>query len=252
METIVVQNNTVAFTRWDYLRSFIGTVLILILLVFLTAAVIIGVVLSLGLLTNWLINNLGPLFGRTALAILGVKLQYDTSEFSPTIPAVYISNHSSTLDLFILISAYFPNVRYVAKKELQYNPLFFILGKLTGQIFIDRRNSTKAIDTINETYHKIKKQSLSLFIAPEGTRKHELPVGPFKKGAFNIARDLNYPIVPVVIKGALNLCPGSSLLTKPGVVTLQYFKPIHLSSTDDESLNEQVEKIRNFYISKLS
>ncbi len=252
METIAGQPHTTSFNSIDYIRSFVGTILIFVLLALVTVVVIIGVFLSFGKLTNWFINNLGPVFGRTALRILGVKLEYDKMEFTPDIPAVYISNHSSTLDLFIIISAGFPNVRYVAKKELQYNPFFFILGKLTGQVFIDRSNREKALSRIHKTYDSIRQKNLSLFIAPEGSRKHELPVGKFKKGAFFIARDLDYPIVPVLIKGAIDICPGGSLLTKPGKVTLKYFKPFPIESKDDKDLDLQIEKVRRFYIDKLT
>ena len=64
-------------------------------------------------------------------------------------------------------------IRFVAKWELQYFPFFFIVGRLTGQVFIKRQKSDEAIKTLVSTYERLQKNKLSVMVAPEGSRKHE-------------------------------------------------------------------------------
>jgi len=142
-----------------------------------------------------------------------------------------------------------PKVRYVAKYELLYNPLFAVMGTLTGQIFIKRQDSERAVATLNRAYEKIRRQGLSLYFAPEGTRIVGGKIGPFKKGAFRMAMDLQYPIVPIHFAGARQLCPGKTLRVKPGEVTIRFFPAIDTSAWTRENLHEQVAKIRQDYIS---
>lgn len=240
-------NYSPAYSVKAYLRSVLGSIFAFFVF-FLTMMVVIpAIVLSLGMLKNFLIKHLGAFIGRVILSALGVKLVYDESHYKPVQPAVFITNHSSTLDLFTIIAMKLPNVRYVAKKELQYNPLFFIIGHMTGQIFIDRKRSKETIQKLQTLYERVKKRNLSLLIAPEGSRKHQEIVGDFKKGAFHIARDLGYNIVPVYIDGAYHLCPGSSMVTHPGEVTVRYFPPVSFKNLTDEEMNEKIEELRLFY-----
>lgn len=230
-----------------YLRAAAGV--LLTFLVFLIALMILipGLLLSLGRLKPFFIKHLGAFIGIIVLRTLGIKLTYDYSRYKPDIPAVYIVNHSSTLDMFAIIALKLPNARYVAKKEIQYNPLFFIIGRITGQIFIDRKRTTKTINQLKKIYDRVKKNRISLLVAPEGTRKHKKLVAPFKKGAFHIARDTGYPIVPIYIDGAYPLCPGSGLVTLPGEVILRYYPPISIDDRNDEQMNDEIENLRDFY-----
>jgi 1-acyl-sn-glycerol-3-phosphate acyltransferase len=149
--------------------------------------------------------------------------------------------------MFAIIAMMLPKVRYVAKYEIQYNPIFFLVGHLTGQIFINRQNSAKAVEKLKKTYHKVKREGLSLFIAPEGTRKHDSIVGVFKKGAFHTAKDLKYPIIPIYIDGAFTLCPGDHLLALPGEIVLRYYPPISTENWDDAKMNAEMARLESFY-----
>lgn len=219
------------------------------LLLLVMAIVIVPlVILTLGKIKNFLIYHFGNFIGRAVLLSLGIKIKYDYSLYKPDRPAVFITNHASTLDMFIIIAMKLPSVRFVAKKELQYNPLFFILGHITGQIFIDRHHTVSAVSKLRGTYERIKKRKLSLLVAPEGTRKHKEIVGPFKKGAFRMAKDLDYPIVPVYMDCPILLCSGSSLVTNPGTVTLRYYPPVMPDyDTEDESMDVFIEQMRGFF-----
>jgi 1-acyl-sn-glycerol-3-phosphate acyltransferase len=203
-------------------------------------------ILTLGQAKNFITRFFSRTLGRVVLFFAGVKVNFVGGPISR--PAIYISNHSSTLDIFLIIAMGLPKVRYIAKYELLYNPLFGVMGWLTGQIFIKRQDSEKAVATLNHAYKKIRRQELSLYVAPEGTRIVGGKIGPFKKGAFRMAMDLQYPIVPIHFAGARQLCPGKTLRVKPGEVTIRFYPLIDTSAWTRENLHEQVAKIRQDYV----
>lgn len=210
--------------------------------------VVVASVLTLGQAKSWITYHAGRAIGYTVLWFAGVKLKIERVGEASKQPAIYISNHSSTLDIFIIVALGLPAVRFVAKYELMYNPLFAVLGLLTGQIFIKRQDSAKAIAVLNRAYERIRKQKLSLFVAPEGTRITSGQIGPFKKGAFRMALDLKYPIVPIHFAGARQLCPGKTFVVNPGTVYARFYAPIDTSTWTPENLDAHVEAIRNEYV----
>jgi len=205
-------------------------------------------ILTLGQAQNFIIQIFSKSIGRLVLFFAGVKVKFDRSGPPVNRPAIYISNHSSTLDIFLIIVMGLPKVRYIAKYELLYNPLFGVMGTLTGQIFIKRQDSEHAVATLNRAYKKIRRQGLSLYVAPEGTRQESGKIGPFKKGAFRMAIDLQYPLVPIHFAGARQLCPGKTLRVKPGTVTIRFHPPIDTGAWTLENLDERIAEIRRAYI----
>lgn len=204
--------------------------------------------LTFGRAQNWVVEFFSRAIGRLVLCFAGVKLKIEHLGEKLKGQAVYIANHSSTLDLFIIIALGLPRVRYVAKWELLYNPLFAVMGLITGQIFIKRQDSAKAVATLNRAYERIRRKKLSLFVAPEGTRIEGGQIGQFKKGAFRMAMDLHYPLVPIHFAGARQLCPGKSFVAKPGTVYARFYAPINTSGWTAENLEEQIASIRQNYI----
>ncbi len=229
-----------------FLRTAFLTVTTLLTLTVSMVLLTLMSILTLGLAKNFIIHTFSRSIGHLVLFFAGVKVIFNGAPISR--PAIYISNHSSTLDIFLIMTLGIPKVRYVAKYELLYNPLFAVMGGLTGQIFIKRQDAERAVATLNRAYEKIRRQGLSLYVAPEGTRQETGKIGPFKKGAFRMAIDLRYPIVPVHFAGARQLCPGKTLQVQPGTVVIRFYPLIDTSAWTLENLDEQIAKIRGDYI----
>lgn len=227
-------------------RSSLAGLYFILTLILCIPVVIIAMILSAGTLQSALIHYLGLFVSRPALSLAGVQVEWKGEQ--PVTPGVYIINHSSTLDILLLLSMGLPRIRFVAKREFLYNPLFLILGPLSGQIFIDRRNSDKAINRLNRALERIRRNRLSVFFAPEGSRNHRGKIGSFKRGAFHMAMDLGYPVVPIHIDNADQLCPGSALITNTGKVTVTFHEPVPTSDWRREQLDEHIKQIRNRYL----
>ncbi|MFQ5630492.1 MAG: lysophospholipid acyltransferase family protein [bacterium] len=231
----------------QYLHAILNIFQSFIILIVLAAIALAGAIIFLGRLQNFIFEKIYARAARMVLRVNGVRLAVHTLQPVDR-SVVYIINHSSTLDMFIIASLALPRTRYVAKYEFLYNPIFLVLGKASGQIFVKRQDREKAVSALHKSYARIRKKNYSLLVAPEGTRKHEGLIGPFKKGAFRIALDLQYPIVPIHIKGARELCPGRSLFVHSGTVNVQFHPPIETSSWSLDSLDKHIQSLRDQYV----
>jgi 1-acyl-sn-glycerol-3-phosphate acyltransferase len=111
------------------------------------------------------------------------------------VPTLYISNHISYLDIFVLGSQV-PG-KYIAKSEVAKWPLFGFLAKLQDTLFIERRSRKvgNQIEQIKE--HLLKKNNLVLF--PEGTSNIGTFVAPFHSSFFQSADNPEITIQPVTV-----------------------------------------------------
>jgi len=232
----------------DRLRSIWAFIVFISLLLICTPICVLIVAITLGHGTNLVVTYIGSFMGRTTLASAGISFEVVNHNPNCEQPCIYIVNHKTTLDLIIFLALGLPKVRFVAKRELQYNPFFYVLGKSTGQIFIDRAKTDKAVERLRKTYKYVKEKKISILLAPEGTRKHDGIIGRFKKGPFRMAMDLRYPIVPIYIEGARHLNGTTAIWVKKGNIKAHIYPPIPTNDWYLEDLDLYISKIRHRYL----
>jgi 1-acyl-sn-glycerol-3-phosphate acyltransferase len=232
----------------EYVRSYFGLFLFALLFTIAIPFILLILILSFGKATDFVVRTFAPGIARPVLAVIGIKFSVVQHGEPFNKPAIVIINHSSTLDILTMMATGLDKIRFVAKWELQYFPFFFIVGRLTGQVFIRRQKSEEAIKTLVATYARLKKNNLSVMVAPEGSRKHEGVIGPFKKGAFRMAIDLNYPILPINFEGNNDLSLGGSMLSKSGEVKAHIQPPIDTSDWKLETINDHIKEVRQLYL----
>ncbi len=138
--------------------------------------------------------------------LLGIRIHRKISnqvDFSK--PAIYIGNHQSNWDIFILTNVVMPKTVAVGKKSLVWLPFFGQLFWLSGNILIDRGNPKKARSVIDKIIEQIQKRKISVWLFPEGTRSKTRGLLPFKTGAFYAAIQAGVPIIPVICQPYLDL-----------------------------------------------
>jgi 1-acyl-sn-glycerol-3-phosphate acyltransferase len=132
---------------------------------------------------------------------------------------IYVSNHTSFLDipgLRLLIPGQF---RPLAKKELLKIPVFGWIAK-AATVIVDRtsqQSRKKSIERLRQLLH----DGLSILIFVEGTQnRSKEPLQPFHDGAFRIAVDTQEPLLPMVVIGAGKLMPPSTINVLPGKIRI--------------------------------
>lgn len=156
------------------------------------------------------------------------------SEKIPSEPGILTPNHSSSLDILIMMSTSI-NTRFIMKRELMYYmPLIFVAAWMFGHVPIDRKNRVKSIQAINQSGKLNQKILRKITIFPEGTRNSNSELLPFKKGAFYLASQNKIKIIPVLISGANDLWPTKNWIPKPGIVQIKYLKPINYLTSDSQ------------------
>jgi len=190
---------------------------------------------------------LTKIFSAPVLAISGIKVNITGKEnVIPKTPYVFVSNHRSLFDIPVL-QRYVPNdFSFVFKKEIARVPLFGWQMQLGPHIIVDRQNASKAMKSIEKAKKMLVHRRISVLLFPEGTRSTTREMLPFKRGAFHLATQVGFPIIPVTISGTGKLFQKKPLKINPGIVNLNFGKPIpadNIISRKEEI--ELMEKVRN-------
>jgi 1-acyl-sn-glycerol-3-phosphate acyltransferase len=139
---------------------------------------------------------------------------------------VFVSNHTSNIDVPAILSVSPEPLRFIAKAELGRIPLFGWAARRMGHVFIDRRDSHGAAKAIGERITR-GLRGVGLFFFAEGTRSTSGELLPFKKGAAVAALSSGIDCVPIGIAGAREvLAPKGFSLFRPGPIGVVFGEPI--------------------------
>jgi len=162
-------------------------------------------------------------------------------------PYIFVMNHQSMLDIPAAFAALPANVRFVAKKILQYVPVLGWYMMATGMIFVDRSNRAQAVASLRAAASKIR-NGKSIIAYPEGTRSRDGRILPFKKGVFVLALEAGVPIVPLAIEGSGAVLPTDTFRLRPGRVRLKVGTPIPTAGRSTEERDALVREVRDAMI----
>ncbi len=155
-------------------------------------------------------------------------------------PAVYVANHQNSYDLFTMSNAIRPGTVSVGKKSLKWLPIFGQMYWLTGNILLDRKNTSKAMGTIMLTANKIKENKLSVWMFPEGTRSRGRGLLPFKAGAFHTAAQADVPIVPVCCSNQHQTIDLSRW--DNGKIIIEFLDPLYIENANREGIRSVADE----------
>ena len=119
---------------------------------------------------------------------------------------VFVPNHQGAFDIFLVYGFLNRNFKWMMKKSLRKIPLVGKACESAGHIFVDRSGPHKVLQTIRQA-ESVLVDGVSLVVFPEGARTYTGRMGSFKRGAFQLADDLQLPVVPVTIDGSFDILP---------------------------------------------
>ena len=109
---------------------------------------------------------------------------------------MFVANHTSMMDIMLMLSIVENPFVFVGKKELAKIPLFGFFYKRTC-ILVDRTSSKSRMEVFERAQKRLS-QGLSICIFPEGGVPDEsILLDEFKDGAFRLATEHEIPVVPM-------------------------------------------------------
>lgn len=181
---------------------------------------------------------------RNVLRIAGVKFEVRRSPgFDPQRTCFFVANHVNLFDAFVVYSAIPQFVRGLELESHFKIPAYGWMMRRFGNIPV-RKNPTAA--QTKELYRRTKAaldDGVSLVVFPEGGRTRDGHVGPFKDGAFRMAVQFGYPVVPLAITGSFDFNRKGHWMIYPGKIVVFLLDPVEsagLKKTDVQTLRDRI------------
>ena len=161
-----------------------------------------------------------------------------------------VSNHTSMLDIMLMLRVSKNPFVFIGKKELGNIPIFGFFYKRV--CILVNRESSKSRTAVYRQAQKRLHQGLSICIFPEGGVPDEsILLDEFKDGAFKMAIAHNIPIVPITFYDNKKRFSFTFYSGGPGrlrVKVHKFFNTDQLNESDKVGLRE---KVRNVILKEL-
>jgi len=157
-----------------------------------------------------------------------------------------ISNHTSMIDIMLMLYVSKNPFVFVGKKELARYPLFGFFYKRTC-ILVDRKDTKSRHAVFKQAQDRLD-QGLSICIFPEGgvPDDQSIVLDVFKDGAFRISINHQIPVVPIVFYNNKEKVSYRFFSGKPGLLkakVLPFISTQGLTQKDKRSLNNQTREM---------
>jgi lysophosphatidate acyltransferase len=198
-------------------------------------------------------NVYGKINGRTLIWFAGSRpVVHNRERVNGSTPAIFVSNHSSTIDMWMGMWICPMGGGGLAKKEIVKVPGVGQLYLLSGHPLIDRSNRERAITTMNQMAEFMSANRLSLFLWPEGTRSKDGKLQAFKKGFVHAAIATQMPVVPVIAHHASTLWPRKGIRFRSGDLHIEVLEPVDTSDWTAETIDAHVAQVRDIFVAHLA
>ena len=178
-------------------------------------------------------------FFNTLFKLVGIKVEIEGKENIPDHKKfVIVANHQSFLDINVI----WPSITitsFIAKAELWNIPVFgWILNKI-GCIPV-HRNPRKNLG-MGTTVKKRLENNITISVFPEGHRSADGHMLPFQNGIFRMAKENEFPLLPVTIVDSGKRLAKTKWAQTPGVVKIV----VHPLQTPESFRDKSVAQLRD-------
>ncbi|HXG54449.1 MAG TPA: lysophospholipid acyltransferase family protein [Vicinamibacterales bacterium] len=219
----------------------------------LLMSIVAAIMLPVGALTLFrarrLYARIAAMLCRAILWLYGVRIRVFNERGFPPSQTVYISNHTSTLDIFLLVAMGLPNCRFFLSGFLRRLVPLGIISWMMGTFFtVPQAFPEERRRIFTRAGRVLKRTGESVYLSPEGGRITDGTIGPFNKGAFHLATVLRAPIVPMYFHIPSSVDPGRGLDARPGTVEIYVLPPIHTTAWSEAEVVANKERVRDVLV----
>lgn len=182
-------------------------------------------------------------WANTILFVMGFKVGLIEEELIDNNQSyMFCPNHTSMIDIMVMLSIAKKPFVFVGKKELTKIPVFGYFYKRTC-IIVDRSNSKSRKSVFDEARRRLN-DGLDVCIFPEGLvpSDESVVLADFKNGAFRLATEFQIPIVPITMYDCKKRFSYTFFSGSTGVLRNKIHKFLHtkgLTLKDCEQLKKE-------------
>ncbi len=162
-------------------------------------------------------------YGRMVLACMFplVRIRRQRPSAPDPQPCIYICNHVSALDPFLmaLLPGEFIQIVNIWPFKI---PVLGWFARWAGYLSVREM----PFEEFSSICRQDLEQGISIAAFPEGTRAGEGPMGPFHSAMFRVALETGVPVVPVCITGNERIPPKGSWGLHPGRIRVHILPPV--------------------------
>lgn len=187
--------------------------------------------------------------GRAVLGVWGIRVVVRQEEPFPRTQTVYISNHPSTLDPFVLIALGLPRTRFFMRGGLRKFVPLAVIGHVMGIFWtVEQQYPERRMRIFQRADRILCRTGESVYLSPEGMRVTTSEIGHFNKGAFHLATSLGAPIVPMYLEIPPETNPGKGYATRAGTVTVHVLPAIPTAAWRVEGVERNAAAVRDQFV----
>jgi 1-acyl-sn-glycerol-3-phosphate acyltransferase len=155
---------------------------------------------------------------------------------------VIVANHQSFADILVLYATYLP-FKWVSKSAV-FNVPFIGWHMYLNRYVSLKRGDKASIEKMAARCRAWLDRGVSVLIFPEGTRSQDGRLGPFKLGAFRLAREAGVEVLPIVVDGTAEALPkhGLTMATRADC-RVRVLEPLSVAA--DESDQAAADRVRD-------
>jgi len=162
-----------------------------------------------------------------------------------------VANHTSMLDIMLMLRISNNPFVFVGKKELVKIPLFGFFYKRVC-IMVDREDSRSRTGVYRRAQRRLD-QGLSICIFPEGgVPEEDVLLDDFKDGAFKMAIAHNIPVVPMTFYDNKKRLSFTFYSGGPGLIRAKVHSFFETAILEDEDKSTLREEVRNVILNELT
>lgn len=193
----------------------------------------------------------GKIWSRLVVHGMGFLISVRREASIPKGQYVVCPNHSSYLDIPLLLSVIRFPVKFIGKAELGRIPLFGTLYRRTA-VLVDRASVSSRKQALQSAMDVVE-AGHSMCFFPEGKipRNPDLVLDQFKNGAFIVAIQKQIPIIPVTFVNVKRHYPSRSHKGFPGLLKVVVHAPVPTAGLGMDQLDELKTRVREQILNAL-
>ena len=157
-------------------------------------------------------------------------------------PYVVVANHESFVDM-ILISHLPTEMKWLSKIEIMKIPFVGWMMRCARDIPLVRGDAKSAVTALAECRERLS-CNVSVMIFPEGSRSKTGDLNPFQAGAFKLAIEGQYPILPMAVHGTRDALRKHDWRQGRAVAEVRVLEPVPTEGLTRDDLPELRDRVR--------